>query len=154
MHRVLARVVWFGLLLGFWVLLVGTFQRTEVLAGLIAAAVGLLFVVLLLKLDLLRFALDLLSTARLAKLVWQVPLEFGVVTWVLVTALASRRRVRGSWVHVRYATDSHELGRGQRALATTAGTATPNAIVVDLAADGDALLHSLAPNLPGGSSIL
>lgn len=154
MRRAASLVTWFALLLGLWELLVGTFQRTEVFAGLIAAAVGVVFVLLLTELGLLRYTTDLLTAARLAKLLWQLPVELCVVTLVLLKALAHGRRVSGSWVHARYRTGSHEVGRGQRALATAAGTATPNAIVVDLASGGEALLHSLAPTLPGGRSIL
>lgn len=154
MRRATSLVTWFALLFAFWELLVGTFQTEEMLAGLIASAIGSLFAVLLAGLGLLRFSIDPRNAMRVGKLVWQLPVELCVVTWVLVGALARGRRVRGSWVHVRYRTGPHELGRGQRALATTAGTAAPNSIVVDLGSDGDALLHSLAPNLPGGRAFL
>jgi multisubunit Na+/H+ antiporter MnhE subunit len=152
-RRATSLLTWFVLLLGLWELLVGTFQRTEVLAGLIAAAIGTAFVVLLGELGLLRFSLDLVTALRVAKLVWQLPVELCVVTWVLVAALARGRRVRGSWVRVPFPQRARETGRGQRALAATAGTATPNAIVVEIV-DGEALLHSLAPSRPGGRSVL
>ena len=154
MRRATSLVTWFALLFVFWELLVGTFQTEEMLAGLIAAAIGTAFMLVLGGLGLLGFGIDVSTAVRVGKLAWQLPVEVCVVTWVLLEALAHGRRVRGSWVQIRYATGPHPLGRGRRALATTAGTAAPNSIVVDLGADGDALLHSLAPNRPGGRAIL
>ena len=147
-------LIWFALLVGLWELLAGTFQRTEVLAGLIAAALGMVFVVVLRAAGLLRLSLDLRTCVRVSKLAWQLPVEFCVIAWVLAGSLARAERVRGSWVRTTFPSAAGELGRGQRALGATIGTATPNAIVVDVAADGVALLHSLAPRLPGGSEVL
>jgi hypothetical protein len=134
-------VVWLVLLEAFWELLVGTFDRVEVLAGLVAAAVGAALALLLADLGLTPRG----GFVNVTKLVWQLPVEFAVITWALFSALARGRRVRGRWVRIPY--------RGDDVLAVLAGTASPNAIVVDIA-DGEALLHSLAPNLPGGKQVL
>jgi hypothetical protein len=147
-------LVWFALLVGLWELLVGTVQRTEVLAGLIAAGVGVLFVAALRAQGLLAFTLDLRTSARAVRLVWQLPVEFCVIAWVLARSIARGERVRGRWVHTTFPAAPAERGRGRRAFGAAIGTATPNAIVVDLAAGGDALLHSLAPQLPGGREVL
>ena len=53
MRRATSLVTWFALLFAFWELLVGTFQTEEMLAGLIASAIGSLFAVLLAGLGLL-----------------------------------------------------------------------------------------------------
>ena len=78
-----------------------------------------------------------------------MPLDFVVVTWVLVRSLARGRRVRGEWVRAPFPTGEGAVGRWQRAFAATLSTGAPNAIVVDL--DGDeALLHSLEQRVFSG----
>lgn len=152
-RRASAWLTWFALLEGLWELLVGTFQRTEVLAGLIAAAIGATFAVALRELGLMRFTLAPAAAVRAARLAWQLPVEFLVLTWVLVASVARGRRVRGRWVRVRYAPGGGDSGRWRRAFAVTIGTATPNGLVVDLS-DEEALVHSLAPGLPGGREVI
>jgi multisubunit Na+/H+ antiporter MnhE subunit len=148
-RRAASLVVWFVLLFGFWELLVGTFQLSELIAGLIAAAVGALFAELVRSLGLLRFRVAPGDLPKVLKLAFQLPVELLVITWALAKALAHRRRVRGRWLTVEF--DGREPGR--RALAAVVGTASPNAIVVD-AGERQALLHSLEPNLPGGRETL
>ena len=145
MRRAFTWLAWFLLLEGFWVLLVGTFQRIEVLAGVLAAAFGAAFATLLVERGLLQNRIGLPTVAAMARLVWQLPVELLVVAWVLVRAVARGKRVRGEWVRIPY--------DGDTALAVVIGTATPNAIVVDIS-DGEALLHALDRNLPGGREVI
>ncbi len=138
-------VAWFVLLEGLWELLVGTFQHIEVAAGLVAAALGAAFATLLAANGLLRNEIGVPTVAATARLVWQLPVEMAVVTWVLLRELARGRRVRGEWVRIDY--------DGDNALAVIVGTATPNAIVVDVSR-GEALLHALDARLPGGREVI
>ena len=115
MRRARSLLTWFALLLGFWELLVGTFQGTEVLAGLIAAGIGAVFALALRRLGLFRFSLRTPHAVRILKLVWQLPVEFAVVTWVLAESLAHGRRVRGRWIRVPYPHGTYDVGRGERA---------------------------------------
>jgi multisubunit Na+/H+ antiporter MnhE subunit len=148
-RRVRSLLVWFVLLEGLWALLVGTRQSTELVAGLAAAALGAVFAEILRSRGLLAYRTDPRMLAKLGSVVWQVPFDFAVLTWVLLRSLAHRRRVEGVWLTVPFATADGDLGRWQRAFATTCGTATPNAIVVDLDRD-EALLHSLEPRVKTG----
>jgi multisubunit Na+/H+ antiporter MnhE subunit len=141
--------VWFVLLEGLWVVFVGTRQSTELVAGLIAAAIGAVFAEVLRSLGLLPYRADLRLLAQIWKLAWQLPFDFAVLTWVLVRSLVHGRRVRGSWVRTSFEADDSARGNWRRAFAAIAGTATPNAIVVDIEG-GEALLHSLEPRLPTG----
>jgi hypothetical protein len=152
-RRAVSLLLWFVLLEGVWTLYTGTKQDTEVVAGLIAAALGALLVEALRTRGLLAFTCDLRMLARAWKLVWQAPFDFLVALWVLVRALARGERVRGEWLTVPFPTDGGSVGAWQRAFGVTAGTATPNAIVVDL--DGDeALLHSLEPGISTGREVV
>ena len=153
MRRAVSLLAWFALLEALWALFVGTQQDTELVAGLIAAAAGALLAEALRTLGLLSFTADLRMLAHAGKLPWQVVFDFAVVTWVLVRSLARGRRVRGEWVDAEFRTDDGPVGRWQRAFGATVGTATPNAIVVDV--DGRrALLHSLEPRVKSGRSVL
>jgi multisubunit Na+/H+ antiporter MnhE subunit len=153
-RRVGSFLCWFALLVGLWEVLVGTTQTMEMVAGLIAAALGAAFAELLRTMGLLRFSADLRLLAQGWKLPWQIVFDFLVVTWVLARSLARGQRVHGEWLTVPYpVSEDGERRRWQRAFATTAGTATPLAIVVDLDRD-EALLHSLEPRVSTGREVL
>jgi Na+/H+ ion antiporter subunit len=142
-------LVWFAVLEGLWAVLVGTQQDTELVGGLAAAALGAIFAETLRSLGLLAYTTDLKLLAQAWKLPWQIVFDFGVLTWVLARSLARGRRVEGVWLTVPFATRDDSVGRWQRAFAVTCGTATPNAIVVDIDR-GEALLHSLEPRVQTG----
>jgi hypothetical protein len=146
-------VVWFALLEALWAVYVGAKQGMELVAGLIAAAAGALLVESLRRLGVLGLTADPRMLARAWRLPYRALLDFGVVTWVLVRSLARRRRVRGEWLEADFPTAGGSVGRWQRAFAVTAGTATPNAIVVDVDG-GRALLHSLEPRVKTGREVL
>jgi multisubunit Na+/H+ antiporter MnhE subunit len=148
-RRAASLAFWYALLFGFWELLVGTFNSTELFAGLIAAAVGAAFAELIRSLGLLRFpGATPASWLAIGRLGWQLPLEFLIIGGALFRALARGRRLEGEWVRVPFEGDA-----GRRALAAVIGTASPNAIVVDVN-DGQVLLHSIAPSLPGGKEAI
>lgn len=153
MRRAASLLVWFALLDGLWMLLVGTRQSLEVEAGLAAAAVGAVFAEVLRSHGLLAYAADLRLLAKLVSLVWQIVFDFALLTWVLVRSLAHGRRVEGTWLTVPFPTAEGSKGRWQRAFAITGGTATPNAIVVDIDR-GEALLHSLEPRVSTGREVI
>jgi hypothetical protein len=152
-RRAASLVVWFALLAGLWAILVGTRQSMEIEAGLAAAAVGAVFAEVLRSHGLLAYAADLRLLPKALNLVWQIVFDFAVLTWVLVRSLARGRRVEGAWLTVPFPTDEGAKGRWQRAFATIAGTATPNAIVVDLDR-GEALLHALEPGVKTGHEVI
>jgi len=152
-RRAVSFLLWFVLLEALWEVLVGTRQTTEVVAGLLAALLGAALVELLRSLGLLRYATDPSLLARAWRLPVDVVFDFCVVTWVLVRSLARRQRVRGEWVRVPFPTEDGSVGRWQRAFGAAAGTATPNAIVVELR-DGEAWLHSLEPSARTGRTLL
>lgn len=153
MRRAASLAVWFALLEGLWLVFVGTRATTEIVAGLAAAAVGTAFAEALRSQGLLAFSVEPRLIARLPRFALELVTDFLVLTRVLTTSLARGRRVRGAWVTVPFETGDGAAGRGQRAFAALAGTATPNAIVVDLDR-GEALLHALDPDVPSGHQVL
>jgi hypothetical protein len=152
-RRALSLLAWFALLEGLWAVFVGTTQSAELVAGLLAAAAGAVLAEVLRSLGLLGYRPDPRLLTGIWKLPFDVVFDFGLVTWVLVRALLRRRRVRGEWVTVPFRTEAGPAGRWQRAVGAGAGSASPNAIVVDL--DGrHALLHALEPGSRTAKSVL
>ena len=86
MRRLGAWLSWFALLFGLWLLLVGTVQEVELVAGLCAAAVGASVADVVRSLGLLRFGVEW----RWLRLGWR-PLVRVVPDFVLVLAALVRR---------------------------------------------------------------
>jgi hypothetical protein len=146
-------LAWLLVLELLWLVLVGTTQSTEVIAGLGAAALGAGFVEALRARGLLAFRLSPQIVARVWRIPPQVVFDFALLTWVLLKALARRRRVRGEWLTIDFPTRAGPTGRFERALTVALENETANAIVVDL--DGEkALLHSLDTHVSTGRSLL
>jgi hypothetical protein len=146
-------LAWFVALELLWGVFVGTIQSTELIAGLGVAALGALFVEALRAHDLLGFRLAPGIVARAWRILPQAVFDFGVVTWVLVRALARGRRVRGEWLTIDFPTADGPRGRFERAVTVALENETANAIVVDLDG-GKALLHSLDTSVSSGRSLL
>lgn len=146
-------VVWTCALEVVWMVLVGTTQSTELIAGGIASAITALFVEALRRLDLLGFSPSFRIAARAWSIPGQVVFDFVLVGWILVRALARGRRVRGEFVRIEYPMEAGRVGRFQRALAATLENETANGMVVDLD-KGTALLHSLDTRVSTGRSVL
>jgi hypothetical protein len=143
-RRAASLLIWAALLEGFWALLVGTQQDTELAAGLPAAAIGAIFAEVLRTKGLLPFTTDFRLLGKAWKLPCLLVYDFFLVSWVLLAALARRERVRGVWVRVPFPTDAGSVGNWQRAFATATSNNAANALVVDFD-DDEALLHALRP---------
>lgn len=153
MRRAASFLIWVALLEGLWAMLVGTQQDTELAAGLPAAVIGAVFAELLRTKGLLPFTTDFRLLGKAWKLVWLVPFDFLLVTWILVRSLAHGRRVRGEWVRVPFPTADGSMGNWQRAFAVTTSNNAANALVVDFEGD-EALLHALAPDVISARAVL
>ncbi len=136
-----------------WMLFVGTTQRTELAAGLIAAAVTALFVETLRLHGLLGFRRSGSIVARAWSIPGHVVFDFFLVCWILLRSLARGRRVRGRWVTVEFPQSDGPAGRFERAFAVALENETANGLVVDFG-EGTALLHALDTRRSTGRSIL
>ena len=123
MRRLAAWLAWFGGLLVLWLLLVGTVQEVERIAGLAAAAVGATAAEVVRSQGLLRYRVEARWLRRgLLQLLRVVP-DF-------IRVLAER-----------------DVDRGRRAWATLAASLAPNRLVVDIDPEtGEALVHDLLPD--------
>ena len=141
MRRVAAWLSWFAGLLVLWLLLVGTVQYVERIAGLCAAAVGATGAEIVRSQGLLRFRVEW----RRLRFVWR-PLLRVVPEFLLVLA-AVVRRPQGRFRSIEFPTGGERaVDAGRRAFAAVAGSLAPNRLVVDVdEGSGDALVHELLP---------
>lgn len=145
MRRVTAWLAWFGGLLAFWLLLVGTVQDVEVFAGLVAAAIGATAAEVARSQDLLRYRVE-------ARWLWPGLRQLLRVVPDFVRVLAALpRRPTGRFRTVPFpAGGQRDADRGRRAWASLAASLAPNRLVVDMDADaGEALVHDLIPREAG-----
>jgi hypothetical protein len=144
-RRVVAVVVWWCVLWGLWFAYQGEWNRIEWVAAACAATLGSAVAGLLLWRGLLDVRVPLEWVAPLWKVPLQVVIDFGIVTVALVRALARRQRVAGSFVTRPF----HVVGetaeaRGIRGFVAVSATYSPNAYVVHVDAQREAiLLHDL-----------
>jgi multisubunit Na+/H+ antiporter MnhE subunit len=133
-----------------WMLLVGEWNRDELVAAALAATVAATVGVAAWTAGGLRFRIPVRWVSRAALLPARVALDFGIVMWVLLRSLVLRRRVHGRFRARDFAAGGDDPASfGIRAWATLLTTLGPNTYVVDIDAERDtALLHELADH-PG-----
>jgi hypothetical protein len=148
--HVAAWLVWVAVLWWFWMLLVGEWTPTEVIAASCAAA-PIAAVAELLRakgVGSLRVPLRRLTAAKGVPLM--IPVDFAIITWALVRAAARGERVGGSF-RVKPFAEPEGAVRAQaaRAWTTLAACYSPNAYVIDIDPEaGIVLLHDLVPHAP------
>jgi hypothetical protein len=146
-------VVWTCALEVVWAVLVGTTQSTELVAGLLAAAVTAAFVEVLRRHGLLEFRFLPSAIGR----AWSIPgkavFDFGLLTWIVLKAVVRRRAIRGEWVTSPFPAPDGPQGRFLRAVAGTLENDVANGLVVDLD-DGRVLLHSFDTRFSTGTKVL
>jgi hypothetical protein len=146
-RHVLRWLLWWIALFWLWLLLVGEWNRIELVAAAIVATVAASFAVLVLAITgfELRVPLDVLRAARSVPLM--VFVDFGILTYALVRSLVSGRVVRGSFrANSLPARGDDPEAVGRRALVTILAGYSPNAYVVDISrTHNTALVHDLVP---------
>ena len=156
MRRAVSVASSWTLLVLLWIAFVGTTDTTEVLVGLLAAAIATFALEVVRAQRLLGFRFERATFIRALGSIAHIPYDFGIVTWELVRALARRRRVAGAYVELPFS--AGETGRAQhawrRAVTTVAGSVAPNTIVVHIDPEqNSALVHTLRADLRAGSSL-
>ena len=129
-----------------WLLLVGQWDREEIVASAIAATVAASVG------EAARSAARVGVRVPLRRLAeaWTVPhqtfVDFGILMWALGACLVHRRVVRGRFVRRRFPVRDPA---GTRAWIGLIATYSPNAYVVDFdGEDGVVLMHDLVPHEP------
>jgi multisubunit Na+/H+ antiporter MnhE subunit len=139
-------ICWLALLTGLWLLFVGAFDRVDVVAGILAAAVAATAAEVVRRQGLLRFRLEPSWVAG----AWQVPFRI-FSQFVAVSAAALRTVVRrrkpfrsGFKTLPLHAPGDEAAAAGRRAWATWVFTLSPNAYVVEVDRGArQALVHVL-----------
>jgi len=143
-RRVTAWLAWFGGLLILWLLLVGTIQNTERIAGLVAAAIGATAAEVVRSLGLLNYRVEWRWVRRTPKQLARVIPDF-----FLVLSTIARPR-KGAFRVLEFPTGGERtVDHGRRAWAGLAGSFAPNTVVVDVDQHtGLVLVHDLVRSGP------
>ena len=144
MKRVLAWAAWWLPLFWLWLLLVGEWNREELVAAALAAAVAAALAELARVRTGFAGRVPLRGVADLPQALGMVFVDFGILVRALLVSVARRRVVRGEFVARESAVAQ---GVGPRAWAVLLSSYSPNAYVVDLDPETrQVLLHDLVPN--------
>jgi hypothetical protein len=140
-------VLWWLVLGGWWILLVGTNSGLEEIAGACAAGIATMFALGVRQQRLLVFRFEPRRLARTLKVPWNVVRELGIVLWALALDLARVRRVRSAYRAIPFPTGRQDgASAGRRAVASLADAVSPNAYSVDMDLErGLVLRHELDP---------
>lgn len=147
--------IWWIVLLAFWLLLVGTKDELETLAGACAAAIGATAAEAVRSQDLLRFRFKLGWLSAVAMPLARIGPDFAILTLALVRALVGGDRRPGRFRAIPFESGGNTaLGAGRRAFVTLAGSLAPNSLVVDVDRERNLLLvHDLDPKRAGAPSL-
>jgi ABC-type amino acid transport system permease subunit len=147
MATLLFVLLWWMALFGWWLVLVGTSARLELLAAACAALLGALFAAALRSRGLLEFRFERRWLAKTLKVPWKIVRELGVIFWALALHLAGVRHLSGFYRAFPFPTGRNDpASAGRRAVAAEADALSPNTLPVDMDCErGLALRHELDP---------
>jgi hypothetical protein len=131
-----------------WMLLVGEWNEIELLAAVIAATVTATFAEYVRSIGLLPVRVPVRRLGSLASALAMVPVDFTLLMGMLLRGIARGRMPRGRFVVREWteATGEDPESRGIRAWSAFAANFSPNAYVVDIDTERQAvLLHDLVP---------
>jgi hypothetical protein len=146
--HVLPWLGWWLALFWLWLLLVGEWNREQLVAAAIAATIAASAAEFARARTGFRARLPLPVLAELPRALGMVVVDFGILAWALVAGIARRRIVRGELVSRELPRGSWVTrGTGARAWTMLVASFSPNAYVID-ADPGErrVLLHDLVPN--------
>jgi hypothetical protein len=146
--HVLPWLAWWVALFWLWFLIVGVWNREQLVAAAIAATNAASVAEFARVRTGFAASLPLRVLAKLPQALGMVVVDFGILAWALLAGIARRRIVRGELVSRELPRDSWVTqGPGPRAWAVLVASFSPNAYVVD--ADPEerhVLFHDLVPN--------
>lgn len=141
-------ISWLATLTGLWLLYVGAFDRVDVVAGILAAAVAATAEEVVRRQGLLRFRLEPEWVASAWRLPFRIFWEFGLVMVAIArTAVRGRKPFRSRFETIPLpAAGDEPAAAGRRAWSAWAFTLSPNSYVVDVDRGArQALVHALLP---------
>jgi hypothetical protein len=130
--HVLAWIAWWIALFWLWLLLVGQWNREEVVAAAIAATIAASLAELARARTGFSARIPLSGLADLPEALAMVVVDFGILVWALVVSVARRKVVRGELFSRELTDKSRARGTGPRAWTTIVASYSPNAFVLDI----------------------
>lgn len=142
-----AWLLWWTACFWLWFLLVGEWNRIEIVAAACAATVAATIGEVARRRSGMRARVPLRWLRRGASVPLLVVVDFGVIIWALVVSVARREVVRGVFhSHSFPAGGDDPASVGTRAWVELAATYSPNAYVVEIEPERQlVLLHDLVP---------
>jgi hypothetical protein len=142
--HVAAWIVWWIALFWLWLLLVGQWNREQLIAAVIAASIAASLAELARARTGFSARIPLSALADLPQALAMVVADFGILVWALAVSVLRRRIVRGE-LFSRELTDKRRAqGVGPRAWTTLVASYSPNAFVLDIdPGTQEVLLHDL-----------
>jgi multisubunit Na+/H+ antiporter MnhE subunit len=126
-------LAWWVALFWLWIVLVGEWNREQVVAAAIAATIAASVAELARTLTGLSAPLPLRVLADLPAALGMVFVDFGILAWALLAGAAHRRIVRGELVEREHPRGSWVTqGTGPRAWTVLVASLSPNAYVIDV----------------------
>jgi hypothetical protein len=142
--RVVAWAVWWVALFFLWLLLVGQWNREQVVAAAIAATAAGLAAEFARSRTGFGAPLPLHVLADVPKALGMVVVDFGILVWALLASIVRRRIVRGELVSRE---SPAARGTALRAWTVLVASYSPNAYVVRVdPEERRVVLHDLVPN--------
>lgn len=145
--------VWWIVLVGYYLLLVGKATWGEARAGVVGAAIAATAATVTTQRGELRFQVRLRWAVHLLRLPWRVLADTGIVMAALGRRLVLRRAVHGTFRAVPFDPGSDDpTSAARRALVTAGVSLAPNTYVIAIDRDAGLLLvHQLvrSPEPPG-----
>ena len=150
MKHVLPWLAWWIALFWLWFLLVGEWNNQELGAAAIAATIAASLAELARTRTGFSARIPWRGVADVPGALGMVFVDFGIVTWALLTGIARRRVVRGRLITREFDGGAGAgPGVGPRAWAVLLASYSPNAFVIDVDPGTNAvLIHDLVPYAP------
>jgi hypothetical protein len=137
---------WWVALFWLWLLLVGQWNRQELVAAAVAATVAASVAELARSRTSFEARLPLRALGDVPQLLAMVVVDFGIVVWALLASVARREVVRGSFRSRELDRKRDAGGAGPRAWVALAASYSPNAYVVAVEPAATVLVHDLVPH--------
>jgi hypothetical protein len=142
--HVVAWLVWWVALFWLWLLLVGQWNREELVAAAIAATIAATLAEVARARTGFGARIPLGALSDLPPALGMVVVDFGIVIWALLVSVARRKVVRGELFSRELTDPSRAQGTGPRAWTTVVASYSPNAFVLDIdPATRRVVLHDL-----------
>lgn len=146
--RLGAWTAWWLALFWLWLLLVGDWNRIEVIGAACGAAIVATLAEIVRAAARQQLSVPLERLRASASVLPIVFADFGIVMWVLLCSVAQRRVARGAFITRSFdaGPKTTESGRARRAWTVWLAGFSPNAYVLEIDEERDTvLLHDLVP---------